>query len=148
MLRRYKYAGELSLAHALAELMAHRLRSLDALPELLIPMPLHPDRLRSRGFNQATEISRSLSGLLGISLAAPACRRNRDTAPQAGLSPDERRRNLRGAFSCEMDLKGRHVALLDDVMTTGTSLTELANAVRKAGATRIDCWVVARTLKD
>lgn len=148
MLRRFKYAGDLAIARTLAELMVPGIRALEALPEMLIPMPLHPDRLQSRGFNQATEISRFLARRLDLPLVSHACRRSRDTAPQAGLNPDERKRNLRGAFSCDTNLEGRHVALLDDVMTTGASMNELAHAVSRAGATRIDCWVVARTLKD
>lgn len=146
LLRRYKYSGFLVVANLMATLMSRRLAQ-HALPDLLIPMPLHPSRLKERGFNQAVEIARGLSSTLGIPMTLSACSRIKPTSPQAGLSLEDRRKNLRGVFMCDMDLSGKTVALLDDVMTTGASLDELARAVRKAGATRVECWVAARTLK-
>jgi ComF family protein len=109
-------------------------------------MPLHETRLAERSFNQAGEIARRLAPVLDIPWLAEGCRRIRDTPPQAGLDLKARRRNLRGAFQCDLDLTGKHVALLDDVMTSGTSLDELAKTVRKAGAAEVSAWVVARTL--
>jgi ComF family protein len=118
------------------------------LPDLLLPMPLHPQRLQERGFNQAAEIARHLGRRLAIPCDNNACRRIRPTPPQAGLSLRERLRNLRGAFDCSHDLSGRSVALVDDVMTTGASLNALAGAVKQAGAERVDCWVIARARRD
>lgn len=147
LIRRLKYAGELALAGFLADLL---LREIDPanLPDLILPMPLHPRRLGERGFNQAVEIGRALSTRLRLPLAVDVCRRVRETPAQAGLDLAERRRNLRGAFACAGTLKGRRIALIDDVMTSGASLDELARAVRAAGATRVEAWVVARTLRD
>jgi len=146
MLRRFKYAGFLSVADLMGALMATRLAG-DAAPDLLIPMPLHPARLKERGFNQAVEFGRVLAKNLNIPMNPQACQRIRPTTPQAGLSLDERQKNLRGAFTCSLDLNGKHVVLIDDVMTTGASLNELARTVRQAGARSIECWVLARTLK-
>lgn len=144
-LHAYKYAGNLALAEFLATPLAERARH-QPLPDLLIPMPLHPARLKQRGFNQALEIARLLARQLAIPHETQACRRLRDTPPQATLDHKERSANLRGAFACGIPLAGKHVALLDDVMTSGASLGELAKAVRKQGATRVSAWVVARTL--
>lgn len=147
LIQRLKYGGELALTGFLADQL---MREIDTagLPDLILPMPLHPRRLGERGFNQAVEIGRRLSARLNVPLAINACQRVRDTPAQAGLDLAERRRNLRGAFACAGALKGRHIALLDDVMTSAASLNELARAGRVAGATRIEAWVVARTLSD
>jgi ComF family protein len=115
-------------------------------PDCLIPMPLHPSRIRERGFNHATEIARSVARKLDLPLDLANCQRIRDTPPQMGLKHDARRRNMRGAFSCSGAIAGKHVALIDDVMTTGTSLDELAATLKRAGAREVSCWVVARAL--
>lgn len=141
----YKYAGNLTLLDFLAEPLIH-LAAAQAPPDLLIPMPLHPARLKERGFNQAHEIAKLISGKLALPLDGRGCRRILDTRPQAALKFKERAGNLRGAFSCDVDLTGKQVALIDDVMTTGASLNELAKAVRAQGATQVSAWVVARTL--
>lgn len=145
LIHHYKYAGNLVLAQLLgAALAAHTNRVVDC----IIPMPLSPARLRERGFNQAQEIARVVSRATGIKLAAEACRRVRDSAPQATLPWKERARNIRGAFVCDADLSGMRVAVIDDVLTTGATLNELARNLRKAGAIEIQGWVVARTLKQ
>ena len=147
MLRRYKYSGLLAVAELMGSVLAERLQH-EKKPDLLIPMPLHPTRLGERGFNQAVEIARVLCRRLQLPLEPHACSRLRPTPPQAGLSLRDRRRNLRGAFACHQDMSGKHIVLLDDVMTTGASLDALAHAVKDAGAARVECWVVARTPKD
>jgi ComF family protein len=144
LIQRCKYGGAQELAELFAEALAQRLAGLPR-PDLIVPMPLHPARLRERGFNQAQEIARRLAQRLDLP-TRHACRRQRDTPPQAGLDLKSRQRNLRGAFACDDDLTGKHIALLDDVMTTGSSLNELAKAARRAGAAEISAWVVARTL--
>ncbi len=144
LLHAYKYGGELTLLDLLSEPLAARAIE-HALPDLLIPMPLHPARLKERGFNQAREIAAALSRRLAVPLAAQACRRLRDTPPQASLKLKERAANLRGAFVCDLPMHGKHVALIDDVMTSGASLDALAQAVRRQGAAGVAAWVVART---
>lgn len=143
LIQAFKYQGNLALVPVLAaELLPKANHQLD----YIIPVPLSTARLRERGFNQALEIARIISKRSGVSLLANACSRIRDSPPQAGLPWKERAKNIRGAFTCNAELRGKKVALLDDVMTTGATLNELAKAVRKRGAIEISAWVVARTL--
>jgi ComF family protein len=141
-----KYRGELAAARYLADALAARLSGTPGV-DLILAMPLHPNRLRERGFNQAAELAKHLARRLDTRLALAGARRLRDAPPQAGLSLKARIKNMRGAFACDLDLTGRQVALVDDVMTSGASLNELARAARQAGAARVVCWVVARTVK-
>lgn len=143
LIQAMKYGEQLALAHAFAGKLARRI---DSLPDCVIPMPLHPAKLRERGFNQSQLIAANVARELDLELLTHACRRVRDTPPQSALPWKERKKNMRGAFCCDMDLTGRRVALVDDVLTTGASLNALAEAVRKSGAAEIDAWVVARTL--
>lgn len=140
-----KYGEQLMLAHALARKLARRIDK-SLLPDCVIPMPLHPSRLRERGFNQSQLLATSVARELGLELLPHACRRVRDTPPQSALPWKERKKNVRDAFCCDMDLSGRRIALVDDVMTSGASLNALAEAARKRGAAEIGVWVVARTL--
>ncbi|MFZ5483970.1 MAG: ComF family protein [Pseudomonadota bacterium] len=146
LIQRFKYDGETGLA----DLLAARPWGDAAPPEvdLLIPMPLHPDRLRERGYNQAALLATRLGRGLGLMPALDLCRRTRPTAPQAGQPGKARRRNVRGAFACDHDLGGRRVLLVDDVMTSGASLDELARTVKAAGAIGVSAWVAARAVND
>ena len=143
---RLKYGGDLAVAEPLAALLVQQMAH-EPPPDLLVPMPMAPSRLRERGFNQALEIARGLSGRLDLPLATDVCHRTRHTPPQASLPWDERRRNIRGAFACEKDLSGKRVAIVDDVLTTGATLNELARTLLRAGATEVVGWVVARAEK-
>ena len=145
LIHHYKYAGNLALTRPLADALA---RLISTPVDVIVPMPLAPLRLRERGFNQALELARFLSRATGLPLAAGACRRVRDSAPQAALPWQDRAKNIRGAFVCDADLSGKRVAVIDDVLTTGATLNELARNLRKAGALEIHGWVVARTLKQ
>ena len=144
MIPRLKYHGQLAIVPVLGECLAQTAKHA-ARPDRLIPMPLHAKRIRERGFNHATEIARVVAKQLGLPLDLASCQRVRDTPPQMGLKHDARRRNVRGAFTCQGDVRGQHIALVDDVMTTGTSLDELAATLKRAGAREVDTWVVART---
>lgn len=139
---------------ALAPWMARRLveavlaRAGLPLPDLLCPVPLGPRRLVERGYNQALELARPLSKDLGIPLAPRLLLRQLETAAQSGVAPGERRRNVRGAFAIADEappLAGRHVGLVDDVMTSGHTLDELAGVLKRAGAARVTNLVFART---
>ncbi|OZA30878.1 MAG: phosphoribosyltransferase [Hydrogenophilales bacterium 17-61-9] len=145
LIPRLKYQGRLAIAPALGECLVHAVAS-SPRPDRLIAMPLHAKRIRERGFNHATEIARDVAKKLGIALDTSSCQRIRDTPPQMGLKHDARRRNVRGAFTCSEKVEGQRIALVDDVMTTGTSLDELAATLKRAGAREVTCWVVARTL--
>lgn len=139
----FKYGGRLALARALGEQLAGAVtRDVEA----IVPMPLAPARLAGRGFNQALEIARVVATLTGIPVLRHACRKVADTPPQAALPWSERARNVRRAFVCDADLKGRRIAVVDDVLTTGATLNELARVLRRAGAAEVVGWVVARTL--
>lgn len=113
---------------------------------LLVPVPLHPVRLRSRGFNQALLLARPLGRALGLPVAPRALRRIRRTQAQPGLGAAERRVNLAGAFVvCHpATVSGRHVVLVDDVLTTGATANACAGALRAAGASRVDVYTAGR----
>ena len=145
LIQAMKYGEQLALAHAFAEKLARRIDR-TGLPDCIIPMPLYPAKLRKRGFNQSQLLAAGVARGLGLELLPHACRRIRDTPPQSALPWKERKKNMRDAFCCDADLTGRHVALVDDVLTTGASLNALAGAVQKRGADRVSAWVVARTL--
>ena len=145
LIQAYKYGGDLALAPLLASTLAP---VEDAHVDALIPMPLSAARLRERGFNQAHELARHLGRRFRLPVLANAARKIAHTAPQAALPWKERARNVRGAFVCDADLTGRHVAIVDDVMTTGATLSELARNLKRAGAARVSGWVVARTLRE
>jgi ComF family protein len=147
LMHAFKYHGRLALAEWCARAIgAARQRRGLALPQRLIPLPLSQERQRERGYNQAFEIGRVLARELAIGLVRGGVRRERSAPPQAALPWTERAKNVRGAFSCELDLKGSTVAIVDDVMTTGASLAEFARTLKRSGATRVENWVVARTL--
>lgn len=141
-----KFRGRLAPARVLGHLMAERLaRRAAPMPELLIPVPLHAKRLRRRGYNQALELGRELALRLALRLAPRAARRSRATGEQTRLDAADRRRNVHGAFAVDARaVRDRHVALLDDVITTGATVAELARAARASGAARIEVWAAAR----
>ena len=111
-------------------------------------MPLHPERLKDRGFNQSLEIAKQVSRWLDVPLDVNGCQRTRNTPAQARLKWKERRSNVRGAFACDLDLSGKKIAVLDDVMTTGATLNELSRTLKNSGAIEVSAWVVARTLPE
>jgi ComF family protein len=115
--------------------------------ELIIPLPLHPERLRERGFNQSMEIAREIGKVLQRPVNHAALFRTRPTASQAGLALKARHRNVKGAFECTADLTGRHVLLVDDVMTSGATANECARVLKLHGASEVSVAVAARALK-
>ncbi|MBI5438596.1 MAG: ComF family protein [Nitrosomonadales bacterium] len=145
LIQAMKYGEQLALANAFSEKLVLGIDKSD-LPDCIIPMPLHPVKLRERGFNQSLLLAAKAARELDIELLPDACQRVRDTSPQSALPWKERKKNVHNAFRCDMDLTGMHVALVDDVLTTGASLNALAEAAQKRGASKISAWVVARTL--
>ena len=140
-----KYGHQLPVARLLGEALTHLPRP-DAPIDLLLPMPLSDGHLRDRGFNQALEIARPVARTWDLSLALDLCQRVRETAPQAGLNRRERQRNVRHAFTCQKALQGQHVLVVDDVMTTGATLNELARTLKQAGAGSVTALVCTRAL--
>jgi ComF family protein len=144
LVQRFKYAGDLAIGRWLSLELARRVRE-EVRPHLLVPMPLTAARLRERGFNQAAQIARVVSKSLRIPAALQMVERMRDAPSQSGLGRRARRANLRGAFHCRASLAGRHVALVDDVVTTGASADAVCAVLKRAGAARVDVWAIART---
>ena len=139
-----KYDHRLALATWFAQALLHE-PPRDA--ELMLALPLSRRRLSERGFNQALEIARPLARSLGLPLATEACSRVRESVPQARLPWQARQGNVRGIFDCSLDLAGRSVIVVDDVMTTGASLNEFARILKKHRARYVTNWVVARALR-
>ena len=153
MIRRLKYHGAIEHARVLGVLLAAAARARDApLPRLLVPVPLHTARLRERGFNQAYALARYAGRVLEVPYARTLLRRVRDTPSQTALDVTARRHNVRGAFAVcgpramERLLAAEHVAIVDDVMTTGSTLAELRAVLYAAGVRRVELWAAARAL--
>ena len=144
LLVRLKFARNLAAGRVLARLALEAFAENKVpTPQAIVPVPLHRDRLRERGYNQALELARPISGALGVPVREILVRQ-RATAAQSDLDAAARRRNVRGAFDVAIDELPAHVALVDDVMTTGTTIRECARVLRLAGVERVDVWVLAR----
>lgn len=142
-----KYHHQFAVVDILtAPLLTHIRASAEPLPDTVIAMPLHRNRLRQRGFNQSQQLAHAIAGQLKLPLLNHACQRSRDTPPQAALPLKERRGNIRNAFTCDNSVAGKRIAIVDDVMTSGSTLDSLARALLDAGASEIQCWVVARAV--
>ena len=135
------------VARPLAGMMAERFPPWAQIPDLIIPIPLHPERVRERGYNQATLLARLLCEQLSLEMDDNLLRRTRDTCPQVGLDRLQRRRNVAGAFSAHGALvKGRRVLLVDDVCTSGATLAAAAEALLEKGAASVSGYCFARPL--
>ncbi|AHE47739.1 competence protein F [Aeromonas hydrophila 4AK4] len=143
LIPRLKYSGQILLAPLLARLLADHLEGDDP-PEAIIPVPLHWWRQWWRGFNQAEEIGLALGAITGIPCDTRLLRRSRATPQQTRLSAGQRRRNLRGAFQIAPH-SYRHVALLDDVVTTGATAAQLSRLLHKSGVEKVEVWALCRT---
>lgn len=150
LIAEFKFGGQVALAEPLAQRLLQAVRH-DAsdLPDWVLPVPLSTNRLAQRGYNQAWELARRIARSLGLRSDAALLLRHLDSAPQASLGLAQRRANLSGAFVVDparrISLQGVHVALVDDVMTSGVTLAEATRALQRAGAARVDAWVLART---
>ena len=138
-----KYAARFQLATTFAKKLVQRI---SVRPDFIVAMPLHASRLTERGFNQSFQLAYHIGQQLKIPVMPNACLRLRNTPSQSTLPLKERGKNMRKAFSCTSMVSGKHVAIVDDVMTTGATLNELAWALKEAGAIEVSAWVVARTL--
>ncbi|MBI2067791.1 MAG: ComF family protein [Deltaproteobacteria bacterium] len=147
MIIRMKYHQEERVAEFFGERLARKMIDEQIKGDWLIPVPLHPKRLRERGFNQAVVMSKVISRVTGIPFSPFLLRRVRDTSPQTGLEAVDRKKNMKGAFQVEKEalLEGKQVILIDDVYTTGATLRECGKVLKKAGAVEINVCVAART---
>lgn len=143
--QRFNYRSQLPLERPLGALLAAAVTKAGGRrPDLVVPVPLHPARLRERGYNQSLQLARQLGRRLGVPADAGLLRRVRDTTAQQGLDAATRKLNLRGAFAAGDRLTGRHLLLVDDVMTTGATARECAGVLRAAGAASVEVAVVGR----
>lgn len=142
---RFKFAGDLAAGRTLARLFAAQALPAAPRPQMLVPVPLHRSRLRRRGYNQALELARVLARRHGLGWRRDGLRRRRATAAQTDLDQGRRRANVRGAFEVDAAQPWpAHVAVVDDVMTTGSTLAECARALQAAGVHRVEVWALAR----
>lgn len=145
LVQQMKYGRRLTAA----DFLAHSLLSAQRPPiDRLIPMPLSAQRLAERGFDQAVELARPLSRTLNVAMDLHSLSRQRHTTPQVELPWRERHNNMKGAFAAHQRFDGEHILVIDDVMTTGTTLNEVARVLKADGASRVTNLVVARTLRD
>jgi len=143
LLHDFKYRGALYLQTFLSDLVISHLPTPQMATECLIPVPMHPKRLKERGFNHTVELTKSFSRALNIPYNTDLCYKKNHTPTQAGLSQKERQRNVRDAFTIQKT-HYQHVTLIDDLITTGSTANALARALKKSGVTRIDVWCCAR----
>jgi ComF family protein len=141
-----KYRGDLAVGRVLGTLLGRHVvqRALHAHVDRLVPVPLHPARLASRGYNQSAELARWVARETRRPLAVRMVRRLRDTPPQVGLAGPARRRNLASAFGASPSARGLCIAIVDDDTTTGSTAGELGRALKRAGAERVEAWCLAR----
>lgn len=139
-----KFKRQYKNARLLGYLLATYLEKTAELPDVILPVPLHKQRYRERSFNQSTEIAKTISRLLNIPIDTQSCIRKLNTAHQIDLPAKQRHKNIINAFAVIKPIKAQHIAILDDVMTTGSTANELAKVLKKAGAIRVDIWVCAR----
>ncbi len=134
------------LGRVLCDAGLEAFRAAEIRPEVLLPVPLHRSRLLERGFNQAEFVARRLGAALDIALDRRALTRRRATEPQSGLSAARRRDNLRGAFAYEPRRQYRHVAVVDDIVTSGSTADEITKLLHRAGVDYVEIWALARTI--
>ncbi len=152
LIQRLKFGNSMPEARVLAFLLAEQLKvqratrspSWPSWPDCIVPVPLHAHRYRQRGYNQVMEVGVELSDLLDVPLRSDLMIRVRDTAEQTHLHKRERRKNLRGAFAVSSTTLPAHIAVLDDVITTGSTVHEMTRTLRKAGVQHVEVWGVAR----
>ena len=144
-----KFGQSLVNARILGELLAQNIQEKwyynNPLPEIIIPMPLHTQRLQERGFNQAIEIARPIAKKLFLPMEIDACKRIKQTAAQATLPARQRLHNIRNAFHIPETIPYKYVAVIDDVITTGHTMNEFCHTLKQAGVQRIDVWCCARS---
>lgn len=146
MISQLKFHGNLTYAPLLAHTFTQSINQRkNHIPDCIIPVPLHKTRLRERGFNQALELARIISKHLDITLDYTICQREKPTPFQSGLSAKQRQLNLKNAFSITKTHDYKHVAIFDDVVTTGTTVNELAKQLKLSGVEVVEIWAIART---
>jgi len=144
LVHQLKFGERISHARSIGEMLYSTLCQSGESPDCLLPVPLHDSRLRQRGFNQSLEISRVIAKKSGIAVEYDAVVRHRSTSAQTGLDAKQRKKNIKGAFSVINKLDYEHVLIVDDVMTTGATVNELARLLKKNGVMRVGVMTIAR----
>ena len=150
LIQRFKYEGELSLARPLAELLVETALAHDFEPDLIVPIPLHTSRLEERGFDHVLLLAGPLAEALEVPLVSMLQRTER-RRPQVGLLPDQRRENVSGVFTmdpAQPSVRGRHIVLVDDVLTTGATVAEATRIMRAEGAASVDVLTLAHAVRS
>ena len=147
LLIQLKFNENLYLANSLVSHLIEHFERHDSPPEVLIPVPLHQSRLIDRGYNQAFEIANILSILLKIPIDTQAIKRTRHTESQLGLSANQRAKNILKAFKYESAVTYSHVAVVDDIITTGSTANEITKTLHRAGVTNVEIWGLARVTR-
>lgn len=142
-----KFNEALHLAYTLTQYGAGLFLDGEKPPEVLIPVPLHHSRLIERGYNQADEIARLWSQSLGLEVDRDALCRDRATPRQSGLSAPQRANNVRNAFSYSPKREYRHVAIVDDIVTTGSTIDEITRLLHRYGVEFVEVWALARAYR-
>jgi ComF family protein len=145
LIKAFKFHRRPELARRFAERITKKLEDKEALPQIILPVPLHRKRQRERGYNQSLEFAAQIGKRLGIKVNHSLCSRIRNTDPQSSLPMKVRRKNVRGAFYLNNEEIPKHIAIVDDVITTGSTVNELASLLKKAGCKYIEVWAIART---
>lgn len=148
LIQHTKFHAQLDVARFMGQQMAIQFGNNSSRPDCLIPVPLHTGRLAERGFNQAHEIANSISGMLNITVLSKSAKRVMTTRPQTELDAKHRKHNVRGAFALSRPVmpEYHHVAIVDDVVTTGATVAELARLLKGSGVARVDVWACARAV--
>lgn len=144
----FKFNQRPPLANLLANFLIAELQHFyrtNPLPEIIIPVPLHPKRLWTRGYNQTVEIAKPIAKKFAIPLNHQVCTRIKNTPPQHQLKAKQRRNNLKNAFFIDKSIQGSHIALVDDIVTTGSTVNEISKLLKKYGCKHISVWCCART---
>ena len=145
LIKKIKFDKKPEFIFAFVNQFVHKLENNANLPEVLIPVPLHPKRQAERGFNQSAVFATKLAKKLGIRAELSLVVRSKNTRPQSSLSYKHRKKNVKAAFSLIKDINYNHVAIIDDVITTGATINELAKLLKRAGVENIDAWAIAKT---
>ncbi len=145
LIQEFKFNRRPELARCFAKKIKKKLVCNRSLPEIIIPVPLHKIRQQERGYNQSLELAKNLAKQLDLIVDGSLCKRTKNTGPQSALSAEMRKNNVKGAFKLLKNYPLNHIAIVDDVVTTGSTVNEVASLFIKAGCRRVEVWAIART---
>lgn len=146
-IRSFKYHDRPELAKILAQLLSREIDNMAIpMPDVLLPVPMHTSRLRKRGYNQSLLLAQELGKILGIDVNRKALIKKHKTTPQADLNLKQRTKNLAGSFALRHPIEAKHVAIVDDVVTTGSTVAEIAKTLKRNGVDYVQIWGIAHTV--